>query len=96
MKDEIKIKKPNRLDYYGVRNPSVAPAHFEYIKVPVHYNLEKSINKWIYENLKCRNFVGKNIDVQESTRSMIEILQIGFEDPKELSYFTLACPHLKY
>tara|TARA_X000000950_G_C13608820_1_gene534474 strand:+ start:176 stop:466 length:291 start_codon:yes stop_codon:yes gene_type:complete len=96
MKDNIKIKKPNRLDFYGVRDPKVAPAHFEYINVPLHYNLEKSIDKWILENLKGRYFVGKTIDIQETTRDMIEILRIGFEDPKELSYFTLACPYLKY
>ena len=96
MKDEIKIKKPNRLDFFGVRNPTVAPAHFSYIQIAVHYNLERSIDKWISEHLKGRYFVGKTVAVEESTRDMSEILKIGFEDPKELSYFTLACPHLKY
>jgi hypothetical protein len=24
------------------------------------------------------------------------MVKVGFEDPKELSFFMLACPHLKY
>ena len=30
------------------------------------------------------------------TKSIAKVLKIGFENPKELSYFTLACPYLKY
>ena len=96
MKNEIKLKKPNRLDFYGVRRPTAAPAHFQYITIPMHYNLEKSIVRWISDHLKGRYYVGRAIEVKPVTRAMADILKVGFEDHKELSYFTLACPHLKY
>jgi hypothetical protein len=96
MKNEIKLKKPNRLDFYGVRRPTAAPAHFEYITIPMHYNLEKSIVRWIADHLKGRYYVGRAIEIKSETRDMADVLKIGFEDAKELSYFTLACPHLKY
>lgn len=91
----IKLKKPNPLDYYGVRTSLTPPPHFEYISIPIRYNLERSINRWISEHLKGRYYIGKTIGLNKE-RGLEEILQIGFEEPKELSYFTLACPHLKY
>lgn len=55
------------------------------------YNLEKSIIDWIEDKLNGRFYVGKTINESNTIG-----LKIGFEDAKELSYFTLACPHLKY
>ena len=48
----LKTKKPNRLEVFKCRASSVPPIHFEYIKIPLTYNLEDSISKWISENLK--------------------------------------------
>ena len=59
------------------------------------YNLEQTIQKWIHSNLKGRFYVGKGLHIDQ-TNKISESLRIGFEEPKELSYFTLACPHLKY
>ena len=59
------------------------------------YNIENTISKWITDNLKGRFYVGKAMHITDSN-SMDEALKIGFEEPKELSYFTLACPYLKY
>lgn len=53
------------------------------------------ISKWIEDHLKSRFYVGKDVFVNNDNK-ILECLKIGFEDPKELSYFTLACPHLKY
>jgi len=91
-----RIKKPNILDYFNIRRPNTAPSHFEYINIPIQYNLEKSISNWISDHLKGRFFVGKTIYYDDNRNQLTEILKIGFEDPKELSYFTLACPLLKY
>ena len=91
----LKIKKPNLLDFFHVRQPNSLPDYFEYINIPLQYNLEDSISRWIRHNLKGRFYVGHNCVINRDNK-LQEVLQVGFEDAKELSYFTLACPHLKY
>jgi len=91
----IKNKKPNVLDYLNLRQPESAPTFFQYVYIPMQYNLEETIRRWIKDNLKGRFYVGRGL-FNDKNGSLSERLQIGFEDPKELSYFTLACPHLKY
>jgi len=93
----LKTKKPNRLEVFECRESSVPPIHFEYIKLPLTYNLQDSISKWITENLKGRFYVGKSLGIEkQGTNTFTTVLKVGFEEPKELSYFTLACPLLKY
>jgi len=89
------LKNPNPLNFFDCRKSKVPPPYFEYISIPLSYNLEESISKWIYDHQKGRYYVGKSVGITEEN-SVSTILKIGFEDPKELSYFTLACPHLKY
>jgi hypothetical protein len=95
MTTPLKIKKPNHLDFWDLRQPQSAPPHFDYINIPVQYNLQETITRWINFNLRGRYFVGKTVR-SNANGNLEECLQIGFEDPKELSYFNLACPHLKY
>ena len=90
-----KIKEPNALNYFKLRKLNRIPPHFEFISIPIPYNLQKSIEKWILSNLKGRYYIDKNIDVDDSD-TIQSVLKIGFEEGKEMSYFTLACPHLKY
>ena len=88
--------KPNPLNFFGVRQLEVPPPHFESINLPLTtYNLQDTIVKWIIKNLKSRFYVGTKT-ILDSDNQYSQTLQIAFEDPKELSYFTLACPHLKY
>jgi len=89
------LKNPNPLNFFGIRKLSVPAPHFEYISIPMSYNLEKSIERWILENLKGRFYIGKSIEISNDN-TIGTVLTIGFEDGKEVSYFTLACPHLKY
>jgi hypothetical protein len=91
----LKIKRPNHLNIYNVRQPNTAPSYFEYIYIPLQYNLKETISRWILNNLKGRFYVSNSL-MYTNNKKIEECLQIGFEDPKELSYFTLACPHLKY
>ena len=90
-----KIKEPNALNYFELRKLNRIPPHFEFISIPIPYNLQKSIEKWILSNLKGRYYIDKNIDVDDSD-TIQSVLKVGFEEGKEMSYFTLACPHLKY
>ena len=90
-----KIKEPNPLNFFKLRKLNRLPPHFEFISVPLTYNLQSTIEKWILYNLKGRFYVDRNIDL-DSTDTIHSVIKIGFEDGKEMSYFTLACPHLKY
>ena len=90
-----KLKDPNPLNVFKIRQLNKAPVHFEYLIIPLQYNLETAITKWIELHMKHRFYIGKTLDIN-SEGKITTLLKIGFENPKELSYFTLACPHLKY
>ena len=91
----MKLKQPNSLNFYGIRRCKVPPPHFEYITIPLKYNLDVSISKWITDNLKGRFYVSSTTSIDNENR-LSKMLKIGFEENKELSFFTLACPLLKY
>ena len=91
----IKNKKPNPLNVLEVRQVPVAQPHFEYINIPLKYNLEDSLKKWIENNLKNRYYVGKNVILNEENK-ITKVVTVGFEESKDMSFFMLACPHLKY
>lgn len=82
-------------NYFNIRRLSHEAPHLETIDLPYTYNIEKALQKWIDEHLKKRYFLGKSVAI--TTENKIDnVMRIGFEDPKELSYFVLACPLLKY
>lgn len=96
MSKQRNIKEPNPLNFFGVRRVQVPPPHFETVTINMRlYNLEGTIIKWITENLKGRFYVGQTTILNESNQFQ-KVIKIGFESPKELSYFSLACPYLKY
>jgi len=88
-------KQPNPYNLFKIRNLSVPGPHLEYINIPLKYNMQTSVEKWIVENLKGRFYIGKAVSVNNDNK-VDTTLKIGFEESKELSYFTLACPYLKY
>lgn len=90
----IKQKEPNGLEFFSMRRMRLCPPHFEVTTTSMMYNLEDSITKWIKENLKGRYYVGKSLLLRDGKKD--SVIKIGFEEPKEASYFMLACPHLKY
>ena len=91
----IKNKKINSLNVFEVRQVKSAPPHFEYVNLPMKYNLEDSLIRWIKQHLKNRFYVGKNVSLG-SENKLTQVLTVGFEETKDMSYFMLACPHLKY
>lgn len=90
-----KMNAPNPLDVLCLRCTQFPPDHFEYVDMPFRYNLEDSLTEWILVNLSGRYYVGRNVKLDDNRR-LVNTVTIGFEDPKELSYFMLACPILKY
>ena len=87
--------KINPYEVFGVRKAEFPPEHFEYAQIPLHYNLKDALEKWIESHLKSRYYLGKTVSLDTENKMKYD-LKIGFEDAKELSYFMLACPHLKY
>lgn len=90
MKNLLKAPNPNNI--FKIRNPKVLPPHYEYADFEVLYNLESAIQDWIKNNLKGKFIVTKAVKQDQSGT----LLRVGFEDGKELSYFMLACPLLRY
>ena len=86
-----KINPLNVLDCREVRDP---PPHFHYMQIDLKYNLQKSIHDWITINLKHRFYMGESLVLDDNQFNVK--LKIGFEEPKEASFFLIACPHLKY
>tara|TARA_B100000780_G_C21048543_1_gene420971 strand:- start:571 stop:852 length:282 start_codon:yes stop_codon:yes gene_type:complete len=91
----IKNKKPNPLNVFRIRKVKAAVPYFEYVNLPVAYNLEDAISTWIYINLKNRYYIGRKLTLDHDNK-LNQIITVGFEENRDMSYFMLACPHLKY
>jgi len=89
------IKEPNPLDVLNLRRVDFCPPHFSKTEMPRRYNIEAAICDWIEYNLKGRYFFGASVGVNKQN-NLEPNYTIGFENAKELSFFMLACPHLKY
>ena len=91
----LKNGKPNPLNYFDLRRVEFACPHFKYTVID-RYNppLIKSIDSWIRKNLNNRYYIGQDI-LLDNSNTIIYGTRIGFESEKELSFFTIACPHLQ-
>jgi hypothetical protein len=90
----LKNGKPNPLNYFNLRRVEFACPHFKYTIID-KYNptLIGKFNKWIKTNLNSRYYIGNDITL-DHTNTIVYVTRIGFESEKELSFFTIACPHL--
>lgn len=86
-----KINPLNMLECRELRDP---PPHFNYVVMDLRHNIQKSIQEWILINLKHRFYIGETLIIDNN--QFVIKLKIGFEEPKEASFFLIACPHLKY
>ena len=89
----LKNGKPNPLNYFNLRRVEFACPHFKYTSIE-KYNptLVRSVDSWIKKNLNNRYYVGQGIAL-DNTNTIVYVTRIGFESEKELSFFTIACPH---
>jgi hypothetical protein len=82
----------NPLSVLGLRKLNFIPDHFA--KVTVNKTIDtKLIDNWINYNLNSRYAINKNLSLDQN-KKMIEVLEIGLEDPKEITMLTLGCPYL--
>lgn len=84
----------NPLDVLKCRRANNLCAHFTKATLPDSAIYDENIIDWVQIKLKGRFFVLRNPTV-DSDGKFKSSLTIGFEDPKELTYFMLACPHLR-
>lgn len=86
--------KPNPLNALGIRKVAFPAHHFFYTTLP-KYNpgTHSNIDTWIFNNLNSRYYIGQSIDLIDN--HIVYVTKIGFEQEKELSFFSLACPYLK-
>ena len=91
----LKNGKPNPLNYFNIRRVGFACPHFKYTTVDKYTpNLLKNIDSWIKKNLNNRYYIGQGMAL-DHTNTIVYTIRIGFESEKELSFFTIACPHLQ-
>jgi hypothetical protein len=84
----------NPLNVVGQRKLSYMPPHFVSVTISfARYAEVEKFDQWIYSNLNSRYCV-KIRQGLDSHRRIIDICEIGIEDPKELTMFGLACPYL--
>jgi hypothetical protein len=82
----------NPLSVLGLRKLNFIPDHFS--KVTVNKTIDtRLIDNWINYNLNSRYAISKNLSLDQN-KKMIEVLEIGLEDPKEITMLTLGCPYL--
>lgn len=91
----LKNGKPNPLNYFEIRRVEFAAPHFKYTTID-RYNptLVKTLDTWIKNNLNNRYYIGQGLGL-DHTNTIVYTTKIGFESEKELSFFTIACPHLQ-
>jgi hypothetical protein len=92
----INTFKINPYNIFEIRRCSFPPDHFDYTTINVSYNLKDAIEKWIEKNCKSRYYIGKSVACSGQDNKIVNTFKVGFEESKELSYFMLACPYLKY
>ena len=82
----------NPLGVLGLRKLTFIPEHFATLSVDRSMDA-KLLEHWISYNLNSRYAIKKSLTVGQNNK-MVEILEIGIEDPRELTMLSLGCPHL--
>ena len=81
----------NPLNVLGMRRLNRIPPNFTKFQIKNFIDI-KELDRWIYLNLNSRYCVKKSTAVVDN--KLTTIIEVGIEDPKEVSMMTLACPHL--
>lgn len=82
----------NPLNVLGFRKLSFIPKHFAKISIESKVDL-KAIEHWIEYNLNSR-YATWTKQVLDQNKKIIQVIEIGLEDPKEITMLSLGCNHL--
>jgi len=81
----------NPLNVLGMRRLTQIPPNFTKFQIKNFVDM-RELDRWIYLNLNSRYCVKKSTAIIKN--KLTTIIEVGIEDPKEVSMMTLACPHL--
>jgi len=81
----------NPLGFLGYRKLSFIPEHFAKISIP-EADI-KLLDHWITYHLNSRYAIKKGLSL-DSNNKMVDSIEIGLEDSKELLMLSLGCPLL--
>lgn len=81
----------NILNVIGARRLSFIPDHFAKMNISANSSL---VDQWVYQNLNSRYAIVKNLKLDENNK-LVEVHELGVEDPKELTIMSLTCPYLE-
>lgn len=84
--------KVNPLNVLGLRKLSFIPEHFTKITIRIEVD-DALLEHWINYNLNGRYAVIKTLSL-DNDKKITEVLEIGMEDPSEISMLTLGCSYL--
>ena len=82
----------NPLGVLGLRKLSFIPEHFSKLSVDRLIDA-KLLDHWIGYNLNSRYAIKKQYTVDHNNK-MVEVLEVGMEDPREITMLTLGCPYI--
>jgi hypothetical protein len=82
----------NPLNVLGQRRVNFIPPNFAKMSSK-HTDRFDTIDQWIYTKLDSRYCIKRSY-VLDQDNKLAEVLEIGIEDPKELSMFALGCPYI--
>jgi hypothetical protein len=80
------------LGILGMRQLSFIPKHFS--KIIIRTTDIKLLSQWIIYNLNSRYAIKKPLSFNIQKNHLTETLEIGMEDPSEITMLILGCPHL--
>ena len=83
----------NPIDVLKQRKLKTVAPHFKKVKI-TETEIFEGLEDWVKTKLKGRYFIAKQPSI-DSSGNLRSTHFIGFEDQKELTYFMLACPHLR-
>jgi len=84
----------NPIDVLKKRKLNFLPLHFSKLKINEGDLFEGNIQEWIQNKLKGRYAITRTPSLDKDG-NMKTATFVAFEDQKELTYFMLACPHLR-
>lgn len=89
----LKRGEINALGILNLRKLDWIPEHFTKVTTNHLYIDIRMLEQWIEYNLNSRYGIRKTMTVN-SEKKLIESLEIGLEDPTEISMLMLGCPLL--
>lgn len=83
----------NPMDVLQQRRLRTVAPHFATVGIS-EAALFEGVEEWIQQRLKGRYFICKQPTLDRAGQ-LRSTAAVGFEDQQELTYFMLACPHLR-